>query len=75
MANSVAEETTTAAPTTEAALQVTTTVRARGVALSELPMQRPSDGSNGPKELGTLMLGSAMFLGPRKYFVARRDSR
>lgn len=77
VADTVAEEAATTVPPTTVPAQPSTTSstlapRARGVALAELPMKRPSDGSSGPKQLGTLMLGSALFLGPRKYLNARR---
>ncbi|MBI5087793.1 MAG: hypothetical protein HZB15_02680 [Actinobacteria bacterium] len=46
--------------------------RPRGVALTNLPMTRPDDGSGSFKKLGTLMLGAASFLLARRLVQARR---
>jgi len=48
--------------------------RPRGVALTQLPMVRPEDGSEGFDKLGTLLLGAATFLLGRRIVAARRAS-
>jgi ABC-type phosphate transport system substrate-binding protein len=48
--------------------------RPRGRALDRLPMEVPSDGSEGFKKLGTLMLGAALFLSIRSIVTRRRAS-
>jgi hypothetical protein len=76
----ISESTTnTSAPASVSATTTTTSVApsgagrlVRGRPLSALPMPRPADGSSGFKKLGTLMLGSALFLFGRKLYLVRR---
>lgn len=48
--------------------------RPRGVSLTALPMDRPDDGAEGFKKLGTLCLGAALFLFARRLVLARRPA-
>jgi hypothetical protein len=64
-AESVATETTQ--PTVGAA-----SPRVRGRTLDQLPLPKPSDGSEGFKKLGTLMIGAASFLFGRRVVQSRR---
>jgi hypothetical protein len=46
--------------------------RPRGLALSELPLDAPDDGTDDFQRLGTLLLGAAMFLAARHIVLSRR---
>jgi hypothetical protein len=48
--------------------------RPRGRQLDALPLPTPSDGSEGFKKLGTLMLGAGAFLGCKQLLIRRRKA-